>query len=159
MSQTTNSYYTGYKSSCLKRGWLLKTGSNLFQSSYFFNKSIPFPYRTQNSFTNLLKKFLMVKFYFIQEYFWFKVMETQLTLKVEVECLVARSCLTLWDMNWNPQGSSIHGILHARILEWVSSHSLLQGTFQTQGSNPGLPHCRQILYCLSLQVAHASFSF
>ena len=27
--------------------------------------------------------------------------------------------------------------------------SLLQGIFPTQGSNPGLPHCRQILYCLS----------
>ena len=25
-------------------------------------------------------------------------------------------------------------------------HSLLQGIFPTQGSNPGLPYCRQILY-------------
>ena len=31
----------------------------------------------------------------------------------------------------------------------VGSHYLLQGIFPTQGSNPGLPHCRQILYCLS----------
>ena len=31
----------------------------------------------------------------------------------------------------------------------VGSHSLLQGIFATQGSNPGLPHCRQILYQLS----------
>ena len=31
----------------------------------------------------------------------------------------------------------------------VGSLSLLQGTFPTQGSNPGLPHCRQILYQLS----------
>ena len=29
------------------------------------------------------------------------------------------------------------------------SHSLLQGISPTQGSNPGLPHCRQILYQLS----------
>ena len=29
--------------------------------------------------------------------------------------------------------------------------SLLQGIFPTQGSNPDLPHCRQILYCLSYQ--------
>ena len=28
----------------------------------------------------------------------------------------------------------------------VGSFSLLQGIFQTQGSNTGLPHCRQILY-------------
>ena len=33
----------------------------------------------------------------------------------------------------------------------VSSHSLLQGIFPTQGWNLGLLHCRQILYCLSYQ--------
>ena len=33
----------------------------------------------------------------------------------------------------------------------VSSLSLLQGIFQTQGLNPGLLHCRWILYCLSHQ--------
>ena len=31
----------------------------------------------------------------------------------------------------------------------VSSLSLLQGIFPTQGSNPGLPHCKWILYQLS----------
>ena len=33
----------------------------------------------------------------------------------------------------------------------VGSHSLLQGIFQTQGSNMGLLHCKQILYCQSHQ--------
>ena len=42
------------------------------------------------------------------------------------------------------------GILQARILEWVAMHPL-QGIVPIQGSNPGLPHCRQILYCLSHQ--------
>jgi len=31
----------------------------------------------------------------------------------------------------------------------VDNLSLLQGIFPTQGLNPGLPHCRQILYQLS----------
>ena len=31
----------------------------------------------------------------------------------------------------------------------VGSLLLLQGIFPTQGPNPGLPHCRQILYQLS----------
>ena len=31
----------------------------------------------------------------------------------------------------------------------VGSRSLLQGIFPTQGLNPGLPHCRRILYQLS----------
>ena len=33
----------------------------------------------------------------------------------------------------------------------VSSLSLLQGIFPTQGSNPGLLRCRQILYQLNYQ--------
>ena len=33
----------------------------------------------------------------------------------------------------------------------MGCHFLLQGTFLTQGSNPGLLHCRQMLYPLSHQ--------
>ena len=33
----------------------------------------------------------------------------------------------------------------------MSCHALVQGIFPTQGLNPGLPHCRQILYHLSHQ--------
>ena len=33
----------------------------------------------------------------------------------------------------------------------VGCHFLLQGIFPTQGSNPGLLHCRQLLYCPSHQ--------
>ena len=32
-------------------------------------------------------------------------------------------------------------------------HALLQGIFPTQGSNPGFPHCRKILHCLSHQAS------
>ena len=53
-----------------------------------------------------------------------------------------------------------HGLYLARLLcprnspgknTGVGCHSLFQGIFTTQGSNPGLLHCRQILYCLSHQ--------
>ena len=126
-----------------------------------------------------------------------------------------QSCSTLCGpMDCSPPGSSVHGILQTRILEWVampsskgssqprdqtqvsaslaawffttsatwetheseshsvvsdslrphglyspwnspgqntgaSSFSLLQGIFPSQGLNPGLVHCRQILYQLS----------
>ena len=43
---------------------------------------------------------------------------------------------------------TVHGILQARILEWLA-FSLLQGIFPSQGLNPGLPHCRRILYQMS----------
>ena len=59
------------------------------------------------------------------------------------EVKVAQSCLTLC----NPMDYTVHGILQARILE--CSLSLFQGIFSTQWSNPGLLHCRQILYQLS----------
>ena len=36
----------------------------------------------------------------------------------------------------------------------VGCHFLLQGIFLTQGSNPGLPHCRQTLCHLSHQGSH-----
>ena len=58
---------------------------------------------------------------------------------------VTQSCLTLCDpVACSPPGSSVHGILQARILEWVAI-SFSRGVFPTQGSNPGLLHCRQML--------------
>ena len=98
---------------------------------------------------------------------------------------VAQPCPTLY----NPMDYTAHGILQARILEWVSfpfsrgssqprdqthvaciagrfftswatreaqeywsrSLSLLQGTFLIQELNPGVLHCRWILYQLSYQ--------
>ena len=62
-----------------------------------------------------------------------------------------QSCLPLCDpMDCSPLGSSVHGILQAGILGWVS-HTLLQGIFPSQGSNLGLLYRKQILYSLSHQ--------
>ena len=64
---------------------------------------------------------------------------------------VAQSCPTLCDpRDCSPPGSSVRGILQARILEWVAMPSS-GGIFPIRGSNLVLPHCRQILYCLSHQ--------
>ena len=61
-----------------------------------------------------------------------------------VLCLVAQSCPTLCDpMDSSPPGSSVRGDSPGKNTE-VGSLSLLQGIFPTQGSNPGLPHCRWI---------------
>ena len=66
-------------------------------------------------------------------------------------------------------GSATHSVMsdsatpwtaaHQALLSWdspgkntgVGCHSLLQRIFPNQGSNLDLPHCRQILYCLSHQ--------
>ena len=63
------------------------------------------------------------------------------------EVKVAQSCLTLCNpmgwlyIPWNSPGQN------TRILQWVAVRS--PGDFPTQGLNPSLPHCRQILYQLS----------
>ena len=58
-------------------------------------------------------------------------------------------CPTLCDpMDCSLPGCSVHGILQARILEWVAMPSS-KGILLTQKSNLRLLHCRQILYQLS----------
>ena len=68
-----------------------------------------------------------------------------------VLCLVAQSCLILCNpMDCSPSGSSVHGDSPGKNTG-VGCHALLQEIVPTEGSNPGLPHCRQVLYCLSHQ--------
>ena len=63
---------------------------------------------------------------------------------------VVQSCPTLRPHRlyspWNSPGQNTG----------VGSLSLLRGIFPSQGSNPGLPHCRQILYQLSTREAPVS---
>ena len=65
---------------------------------------------------------------------------------------VAQSCPTLCDPTdygpWNSLGQNTG----------VGSLSLLQEIFPAQGSNPGLPHCRQILYQLSHREAQCTIN-
>ena len=58
--------------------------------------------------------------------------------KVKVKVKVAQRPRGLYSP-WNSPGQNTR----------VGSLSLLQGIFPTQGLNPGLPHCRRILYQLS----------
>ena len=71
--------------------------------------------------------------------------------KERVKVKAAQLCSTLCDpmdcsllrllCPWNSPGKNTG----------VGGHSLLQGIFPTQGLNPGLPHCKRILYQLSHQ--------
>ena len=54
-------------------------------------------------------------------------------------------------MDCSPPGSSAHGILQARILEWVAISSSRRSSWPIQGSNPGLLRYRQIFYQLSYE--------
>ena len=61
-------------------------------------------------------------------------------------CLVAQSCPTLFNhVDCSPPGSSVHGILQAKVLEWIAvpfSRRSSQPTDQTRVSCLG----RQVLY-------------
>ena len=50
------------------------------------------------------------------------------SLKMKVKFKVVQSCLTLWD----PMDYAVHGILQARILEWVAF------PFSRESSQPGI---------------------
>ena len=72
---------------------------------------------------------------------------------VKVKVQIVQSDLTLcWPCElyspWNSPGQNIR----------VGSLSLLQGVFSTQGSDPGLPHCRWILYQLRHREAQEYWS-
>ena len=67
-------------------------------------------------------------------------------------CVLSHSAVSnsLWPQDCSLPGSSVHGNSPGKNTG-VGCHALLQGIFPTQGSNPGLPHCRWILYHLSYQ--------
>ena len=60
-------------------------------------------------------------------------------------CLVTQSCLILWGpMDCSLPGSSVHGYSPGKNTG-VGFHALFLVIFPTQGSNPGLLHCKWIL--------------
>ena len=66
-------------------------------------------------------------------------------------CLVAQSCPTLCNpTDCSLPGSSVPGDSPGKNTG-MGCHALLQGILPSQGSNPCLPHWRQILYRLSHQ--------
>ena len=69
-----------------------------------------------------------------------------------VLCLVVQLCPTLCGpMDCSPPGSSVRGILRARILEWVAMLSSRKSSPPGDGTQTSCVSCigGQILYCLS----------
>ena len=61
-------------------------------------------------------QFVTILLLFYVLVFWLRGMWDLSSLKSEVKVKVAQSCLTLCD----PMDYTVHGILQARILEWVA---------------------------------------
>ena len=93
--------------------------------------------------------------------FWPDPVLLQYTLCMSASPVISshRAKVSLWTCVWS-EGCSVvsdslwpHGLYSSWNSPgqntWLGSLSLLQGIFPAKGSNPGLPHCRQILYQLS----------
>ena len=61
------------------------------------------------------------------------------------------SCVRLFATPWTAAYQASRSMEFSRQEYWSGCHFLLQGIFPTQGLNPGLLHCRQMLYHLSHQ--------
>ena len=108
--------------------------------------------------------FWLLSFCFFQ--IFSKISVFQSTVCVSVCVWIIQSSMTLCHpMDYSPPGSFAMGF--SRQEYWISSipfpipipfpfHFQFQGIFLTQELNPALPHCRQILYCLSHQVSDAN---
>ena len=107
---------------------------------HFFNENLPQISYSWQEYTNCCSPYFLSWQSFIRK----------TSLEVS-ESEVAQLCPTLCDpMDCSPPGSSICGIFPGKNTE-VGCHFLLQENFPTQGLNPGLLHCRQMLYHLSHQ--------
>ena len=101
-------------------------------------------YKIQSNERNFKIKVGVLFLHLLEAYPW-------LSYWLKYVCLVAQSCLTLCDhMDCSLPGFSVHRDSPDKNTG-VGCQAIFQGIFSTQGSNLGLPHCRQILYRLSHQ--------
>ena len=78
--------------------------------------------------TNLIKEIYVCVCIYIYSALKYILYITYITL-FAVLCLVTHSCPTLCNpMDYSPPGSSVHGILQARILEWVAMPSSMESS-------------------------------
>ena len=118
----------------------------VFKTTYvYFYKTLPFGKPLNFHTSNLVFKgnsYVSWRFLAIHIH-CFHCLKCSYSLKILMWVKVRQSCLTLQPHGlyspWNSPGLNTG----------VGSLSLLQGIFPTQGSSPGLLHCRRILYQLS----------
>ena len=77
-----------------------------------------------------------------------EVITALILINNKVKVKVTQLYPTLCDpLDYNLPGSSLHGIVQARVLEWIAI-PFSRGSAQPRDRIQDLLHCRQILYCL-----------
>ena len=99
---------------------------------------------------NLIIDVAQVLIYLLGSYFRYIMIKWDCLDWLEILCVpgLVDSVTLCGSRDYSPPGSSVHGDSPGKNTG-VGCHALFQGIFPTQGSNPGLPHCRWILYHLS----------
>ena len=145
---------SGWKSCVLRRGWGWTKGriplSNLrheYQGSYLGGISTETP--TIDSSTLVASLYIFCVFHESRDVSCFILHPI---ISPAVCCVPAKSpqlCPTLCDpMDCSPPGSSVHGILQARILEWAAMPSSRESSRPRDGTCVPYVSCigRQVLY-------------
>ena len=78
-------------------------------------------------------------------------MYVELIKPINWDHIESESCSVVSESLWPHGLYTVHGIVQARILEWVA---IPFSIFPTQGSNSGLPHCKQSLASWATREAH-----
>jgi len=109
----------------------------------FFHFVSPIPIKVASRNRTLMSIFFWIPYSVAQN----STLKTP-TVNMHV-CQVTWSCPTLWDpVDSNPSRSSVHGILQARILEWVALPSSRASSWPRDQIHVSYTSCigRQILY-------------
>ena len=135
---------TSFMPQCLSfliyKMWMLITPSSLI----FFLMKLGKAFKTPRTLLHRSKLTYFILFFFN---------------RIEIEIYFAHNLGSKWTFHWILLSVDKNAYQKGSLLlmnslaqnTGVGSLSLLQGIFPTQGSNPGLLHCRQILYQLSYQ--------
>ena len=116
---------------------------------------------TSSIFSNLIFFFHMLQQYYMSFQWWAfffpnrkSIIIQAIALSWEIEwdyaCVLTQLCPTLWSYGLQPARLLCPGDFPGKN-SGMGCHFLLQRIFPTQGLNPGLPNCKQILYHLSHQ--------
>ena len=94
-----------------------------------------------------------------QELNWGLLHCRQILYQLSYQEVKSLSCVWLFATPWTVAYWAPLSMGFSRQEYWSGLHFLLQRIFPTQGSNPGLPQCRQALYGLSHKSANIKPAF
>ena len=146
---------------CRKQKWYESINEEKKRHQTYVKREKEIKHETTTSDSNSISNSLRIQMYSGQKkYDVYSIGNFAKDTNNTVHYLLSTLCCAVLGCSGVPNSLQPHGLQPARLLcPWgfsgkntrVGCHAILRGIFPTQGPNPGLPHCRQILYWLSHQ--------